>query len=184
MKRYKENERPIRPYKTTCKKCETEEDLKDMVKLASENITGNSNKRNVYIISKGIENPSDILSVPEKISEQLLKQQKEILGNEKCKSRRVNVMTYLIDEKKYGLTYDEGKALGEKLMNKYEEYPSLVVVSENKGVMRLDHISSNLSQGLRMTQVFSPATVYNAYLEMKERKSSEEDAQSMTKDKT
>ena len=157
------NERKIRPYKTTCRKCETEQDAEDMVRLAVEN---SSKGQMMKVIGNQIDNPDDITANPDRITEQILKQQKEVLGLEKCRSRRINSMTYLIDKKQYNTTVGEVTEFAKELLATYSKYPAIAMISENKRQIRLDHISGNLCEdGPRMTQVFNPATLYNIYKE-------------------
>ena len=168
-KQYAKVERKIRPYKTSCRKCETEEDVDDMLRLESDTINGNSSKKAPIILANKIENPEDIISKPERIAEQFIQQQEKILCGEKCRSRRINVMTYVIDEKKYAINIEDGVRMAQGLIDEYKEYSSLVAITENRGALRIDHIANNLCEnGVRMTQVFNPATLYNCYKDIKQ----------------
>ena len=165
---YREPERKIRGYKTTCRKCETEEDLKDMIRLASENINGASRSGNAEVYGNQIYKPEELLTNPDRIADQLIDEQRCILGEEKSRSRRVNIATYMIDEKKYNINKEDGVKLAQGLLDTYSEYSSIVTLTERKGILRIDHISSNLCEnGLRMTQVFKPNTLYNLYRNLK-----------------
>ncbi len=157
-------ERKIRPYKTSCRKCETPEDVRDMLRLESDNINGNSERKKPIILANNIEEAEDILTNPDNVADQFVQQQEEILCGEKCRSRRVNVMTFLIDEKKYGVNIDEGIELGWDLMSAYRAYSSVVAITENEGILRIDYVANNFGFGdIRLTQVFKPATLYNCY---------------------